>query len=64
MSNIYLKVTIEKKWPTLNCDFKMFVVWALSHADNFFSQLKNQKSGSKTVFGYSIIIILKEIMML
>ena len=74
MSYIYLKATIEKKRCTQNFDFlslKSFQTsfWeALTHADiiefsNFLLQLKNQRPGSKTVCGFSIIFILKGIMM-
>ena len=74
MSNIYLKITVEKKWHTLNFYFLSLKssspgqFWAApTHADiiefsNFLLQLKNQKSGSKTVCGFSVIFILKEIM--
>ena len=75
MSKIYLKVTIhEKKWHSQNFDFLGFKnlspgqFWgAPTHEDiiefsNFLLQLKNQRSGSKTVCGFSIILILKGIM--
>ena len=74
MSNIYVKVTIEKNWHSRNFDFlrsKNFSLgqfWgALTHANitefsNFLLQLKNQRSGSKTVCSFSIILILKGIM--
>ena len=74
MLNIYLKVTIEKKWRTQNFDFLSLKVCLQvrflgvpTHADiieflNFLLQLKNQRSGSKTVCGFSITLILKEVM--
>ena len=62
MSNIYLKYTFGKKWCTQNLDFQNFKI---SSPDqflgssksiryheifyNFFTQLKNQRTGSKTV---------------
>ena len=72
MSNIYLKVTIENKvtcfdflglersWPDH--------FWrAPTHADIlefpiFLLQLKNQRSGNRTVCVFSIILILRKIM--
>ena len=74
MSNSYLKVTIEKNWHSQNFEFEFQNIchqasfWgAPTHADiiefsNFLLQLKNQRSGSKTVCGFSIILILKGIM--
>ena len=74
MSNIYLKVTIEKKWVTENFDAICLKssspgqIWgAPTNADiteysKFFKQLKKQKSGNKTVCGFSVIFILKRIM--
>ena len=73
MSNIYLKVTIEKKWRTLN--FGLLSLKSLSpgqfwgaetHGDitefsNFLLRLKNQLSGIKTICGFSDIFILKGI---
>ena len=66
MSNIYLKVTIEKKWrryPKFQFPkFKKFVsrlifgelqLTQISEFLNFLLQLKNQRSGSKTVSGFS-----------
>ena len=56
MSNIYLKVTLQVSF------------WgAPTHADiiefsNLLLQLKNQRSGSKTMCGFTIILILKGIM--
>ena len=75
MSNICLKVTIKKKWHTQNFDFvslknrfQFSFLGAPTHADitefsKFLLQLKNQISGSKTVCDFSIIFILKGIMM-
>ena len=63
MSNVYLKVTIEKNWRSQNFDFPSF--WAAStHADinkfwNFLLQINNQRSGNKSVFCFSIILFLK-----
>ena len=73
MSNIFLKVTFEKKWHTQNFDFvslknsSLGHFWgAPTHADitEFWNllQLKNQRSGSKNVCDFSIIFILKGIM--
>ena len=71
VSNIYLRVTIEmfSKLQFLSLKFFHQVsFWiALTQADtieflNFLLQLKNQRSGSKTVCGFSIILILKGIM--
>ena len=68
MSNIYLKVSIK------NFDFmglknlSQGQFWqAPTHAvitefQNFLLQLKNQRSGSKTMCGFSISLILKGIM--
>ena len=69
MSNIYLKIAINKKLRTQNLDLAQFSdssEVAPTHADNiefsnFLLQLKNQRSGSKTVRGFSIILILKVI---
>ena len=68
MLNIYLKATIEKKWRTQNFDFlslkKVHLqvsFWGAStHADiikfsNFLLQLRNQRSGSKTVCGFFLL---------
>ena len=52
MSNIYSTVTIEKIWPTQNFELS-----------NFLLQLKNQRFGSKSVCGFSIVFILKGRMM-
>ena len=74
MSNIYLKITIDKKWHTQNFDFlslkssSLGSVWRVpTQADiiefsNFLLQLHNQSSESKTVCGFPIIFILREIM--
>ena len=59
MSDVYLKVTIEKKWHTQNFNFLSLesssphqFLGASTHADviefsNFLLQFKNQRSGSK-----------------
>ena len=52
MSNIYSTVTIEKIWPTQNFELS-----------NFLLQLKNQRFGSKSVCGFSLVFILKGRMM-
>ena len=74
MSNIYLKVTIEKNWRSQTSNFEVSKTYhqvsfwgAPTHADiieffNFLLQFKNQRSASKTVSGFSIIFILKGIM--
>ena len=74
MSNIYVKVTIKKNWRSINFDFlslkncHQISFWgAPTHADiiefqNFLLQFKNQRSESKNVCGFSIILILKGIM--
>ena len=51
MSNIYLKVIIETSSKLRFSGFK-----------NFFLQLENQTSGSKTVCGFSIMLIWKGVM--
>ena len=74
MSNIYLKVTIENKWPTQNLYFPRLKSLSPGHffgaptqADaseflsNFLLQLKNQRPGSQIVCGFSIIFILNRI---
>ena len=64
MSNIYLKAAIEKNWRSQNFDFIKLknlsrrYHWILK----LVLQLKNQRSASKTLCGFSIILILKEIM--
>ena len=75
MSNIYLKVTIEKKWRTQIFNFVslkgsspgLFLGEAPTHADiikilNFLLQLTSQWSVSQTIGGFFIIFIVKEIM--
>ena len=77
MSNIYLKVTSQKKsrsYTNTKLDFLSLKslspgqFWgAPTHADiiefsNFLLLLKNQRSGSKIVCRFSIILILKGIM--
>ena len=73
MSNIYLKVTIEKNWRSQNFDFPSFenlspgqllgssysrtYYWILK----IFLQLKNQRSGRKIVCCFSIILIFEGI---
>ena len=72
MSNIYLKVTIEKKWHSPNFDFKSL---KSSSPGQFLGSpnalryhwiscynLKIRGLGSKPVCGFSIIFILKQIM--
>ena len=69
MPNIYLKVFIEKKRRTRNFNFKslknsspgQFLGTSNSRRYQLL-QLKNQRSESKTVCGFSIIFILKRIM--
>ena len=73
MWNIYLEVTNEKDWRSQNFDFPSLKnlsscqFWGdPTHEDiiefyNFLLQLKNQRSGSKTVCGFSIILNLKEV---
>ena len=75
MSNIYVKVTIEKNRPTQNFNFLSLKVplrvsfWgAPTHADKtelliFLLELKNQRSRSRNVCVFSIIFILKGILM-
>ena len=76
MSNIYFKVAIEIKAMYSILQFSklkssspgQFFGGAPSHADiikfsNFLLQLINQRSGSKIVCGFSIILRLKGIMM-
>ena len=72
MSNIYLNITIEKKWCTQNFNFLSLkssspgFQGAPTHADIIeFSnllQLKNQRLGNKAVCGFSNIFSLKGIM--
>ena len=68
MSNVYLKVTIEKKGRTQNFDFKSLkssspgqFCGSPTHADIVESQLKSQRSENQTVCDFSIIFILKGI---
>ena len=75
MSNNLLKVIIEEKnWRSQNFDFLGLKNLSASHFSgtpthediiefkNFLLQLKNHRSRSKTVCGFSIIFILKGIM--
>ena len=70
MSNIYLIVTIEKRWHTQNCDFKslkslpgQFLMTSNSHRHRWiFKPLvatEKSRSGSKTMCGFSITFIFK-----
>ena len=67
MSNIYLKITVEKRWRTQNFDFinseNLSPCGDIIEFSGFLLQLKNQRSGSKTVCGFSIIFILKGFIM-
>ena len=68
MSNIHLKVTIEKKWHTQNCDFLSLkssspvTFWgAPTHGDitefsKFLLQLKNQRSGGKLCVAFALFL--------
>ena len=59
MSNVYLKVTIAKKWRS-QIDFQS---WKKDiNGLIFLLQLKNQSFGRKSVCDFSIILILKGIM--
>ena len=75
MSNIYLKVTIEEKnWRSQNFNYLRLKnlspsqFWgaptyeSIIEFENFLLLVKNQRSGTKTVCGFSIILILKDIM--
>ena len=68
MSNIYLKVTIGKKWSTPNFDFislkSSFPGQFLgsSNSRRYHWILKLLFAGNKIVCGFSIILILKGIM--
>ena len=72
MKIVNLKVTIEKKWPNQIFDFLslkssspgQFLGSSKSRKYHriFKSDFKNQRSGSETVRGFSIIFILKGIM--
>ena len=76
MSNIYLKVTIEKKSCNQNFDFKSPKVrvqvsfWGdptdadVTKFSNLLLQLQSQRYVSKNMRGFSIIFILKGIMTL
>ena len=69
MSNIYLKVTIEKNWRSQNFDILGLNIshqvsfWgAPTHADitefsNFLLQLKNERSGNKTVWRFYYLFL-------
>ena len=69
MSNIYLKVTIEKKWRTQMFDYQSLK--SLSPGQSLGSpnsrryywifELKNQSSGSKTVSGFLSLWFWKEL---
>ena len=71
MSSTYLKVTDKKNWRSQNFDFlsleklspDRFLGSSNSHTHHWTLKLLNQKSGTKTVVGFSIILVLKEIMM-
>ena len=76
MPNIYLKVTIEKKWHTKNSNFlslkfdlEVYFLGALTHADIEFSNillhLKKQRSGGggETVCDFAFIFILEGIIL-
>ena len=75
MSNIYLKVTIEKNYRFQNFDFvdskklitmpvfgELQLTQISLNIKTSCCNLKNQRSESKTMCGFSIILILKEIM--
>ena len=74
ISNVYLKVIIEKKWYNLKLNLEVKKVRlqvsfggtpahaVINQFSNFLLQLKNQRFGSKTVCGFSVIFILKGIM--
>ena len=74
MSNIYLKVITEKKWHTQNFNFINLKSFSPSHFSGscnsyiyywIFKLLiatYKSESGSKTVYDFSIILILKGIM--
>ena len=69
MSNDYLKFTIEKNcnFPSLKKLSPSLLMRAATHKDiiefyKFFLQLRNYRSGSKTVSYVSIILILKRTM--
>ena len=71
MSNIYLKVNIEKKWPTQNFNFlslkslSQCQFWGtcadITKFSNFLVQLKNQRPGRKTVCDFLLCLFWKEL---
>ena len=73
MSNIYLEVTIETfsklRFSGIKKKLSSRQFWgAPTHADiiefsNFLLQLINQTSRSKSVCGFSVVLILKGVMM-
>ena len=68
MSNIYLKVTIDENCRSQNFNFLRLKNFLGTHVDiielqKFLLQLKNQRTGSKTVCDFSITLVLKGIMM-
>ena len=58
MSNIYLKGNVDKKFRKFSFSGAPFQAY-ITKFSNFLLQLKNQRSGSKTLCGFSIILILK-----
>ena len=64
MSNIYLKVIIEEKWRIENFNFLSLksclqvsfwgapIQAVIIEFSNFLLQFENQRSGSKTVYGF------------
>ena len=74
MTNIYVKVTIEKNWHYQNFYFVSLkdlspgqfcgtpIHVNIIKFQNSLLRLKNQRSGNKAVCGFSIILILKGIM--
>ena len=66
MSNIHLKVTVEKNWRAQNLDFLRFKNFPQLQLTQMSLKFKNscwkiQRSGSKSVCGFCIIFILKGI---
>ena len=74
ITNIYLKITIEKNWRTQNFDFRSLSsclkvsFWgAPTHADiinfsNFLLQLKNQRGlGAKLCMAFLLFLFWKEL---